>query len=79
MTFASVAHSATVSLVCKSVENESFVVLFLWFIFRDLFLNLARADGSGASNYFKQILFPKALVSGSLKCWSKFTYSKSIQ
>lgn len=79
MTITSVAHSAPVSLACKSVENESFVVLFVWFVFRDLFLGLAGAEGSGACNYFKQILSPKALVSGSLKCWSKFTYSKSIQ
>ena len=73
-----VAYSATVSLVCESLENERFVVI--WFIFCDLFLNLARADGSGASNNFKQILFlfPKALVSGTLKYWFKITYSKSI-
>ena len=80
MTIAPTARFATVSLVCDSLENENFVVLFIWFTFCDLLLNLARADGSGASNYFKHILllFPKALVSGSLKCWSKFTYSKSI-
>ena len=80
MTRAPIARFAAVSLVCDSLENESFAVLFIWFTFCDLLLNLAWADGSGASNYFKHILllFPKALVSGSLKCRSKFTYSKSI-